>query len=49
MQTIKRTALLGAAIIFAGCSDAGRLVTGPVAENVAMKDAAGWRDVARRD
>jgi hypothetical protein len=41
MQAIKRTALVGAAIIFAGCSDAGRQVTDPVAENAGTLSPAG--------
>ena len=31
-------ALIGAAVILAGCSDTGRLTTAPVAENAALKD-----------
>jgi hypothetical protein len=40
MQKTTRTALVGAVVIFAGCSDSGRLVTAPVADNATTKAPA---------
>jgi len=34
-------ALFGAAVILAGCSDAGRVTTAPIAEDAALKDPSG--------
>ena len=34
-------ALIGAAVILAGCSDAGRVTTAPIAEDAALKDPSG--------